>query len=809
MTPILLSGKTVRGFLAEALTCVVTEERNGVFELELTYPVSGLMFPELCADRLIKAKANDTADCQLFRIYQISKPLNGIVTVSAEHISYALSHYPVAAIGLTGVTATQTVSAVLSSAAGNLALPHGFSAGTTDMTDLRDFSVQVCSARAALGGVSGSVLDAFGGEFEFDNYIIRLHTHRGSDTGVIVSYGKNLTDVKLTTSTENSFTALFPYCLKNDVLTVLYERRLDVENTAGIAQRVLLKDFTSLFESGEEIIETALRDKAAAWLAESDINSPTINMTVSFIHLWQSPEYASFAALEKVSLCDWVTVRHTGLGIDVKAQVIKTVYDTLGERYQKIELGSAKANFADTLKQTTKQLEDAIKAVKSADSSAITQAYLQAIDDATNAITGNSGGYVVLNPSLNPQELLVMNAADINTATKVWRWNVSGLGYSSNGYSGPFSTAITMNGAIVADFITTGTLTANIINAGILSSADGLSYFNLESGVIHTAKAEIVGGSIEIGSDNYKTTIANGSIRQYLGNSTSLIGGLVPTGSGSTRYETIYCSNLSNVKGVTIAKQNSNGSFTSLAEFSSDGTTIITDFAVYGDVTENLVFGDGCGVALYCGGSSSNTVLQYYNGSVCIGADGKTLRLYASSVLPSSGSIVDLGNSSYRWKDLYVGGKLDCYNIDAANIVCNEIDTQGNNINCGAIYTQSSDITCGGVLPSSSNAYSLGSSSSRWYTAHIIYIEDCTAVNMNIGGSSTATVMQYYNGTVAFGVQAKPLSLWGTSIQPTADVIPMWDNSASLGSSSKRFYNGYFANDVYINGRSVRAALGW
>ena len=159
----------------------------------------------------------------------------------------------------------------------------------------------------------------------------------------------------------------------------------------------------------------------------------------------------------------------------------------------------------------------------------------------------------MLNPPLNPQELLVKNAADINAATKVWRWNVGGLGYSSNGYSGPFSTAITMNGAIVADFITTGTLTANIINAGVLSSADGLSYFNLESGVIHTAKAEIVGGSIEIGSDNYKTTIANGSIRQYLGNSTSLIGGLVPTGAGSTLHETLYCSDLSYVKGVTIA----------------------------------------------------------------------------------------------------------------------------------------------------------------------------------------------------------------------------------------------------------------
>ena len=807
MTPILLSGSTVRGFLAEALTCIVTEERNGVFELELTYPVSGLMFPELCADRLIKAKPNDTAGCQLFRIYQISKPLNGIVTVSAEHISYALSHYPVSNISMTGITATQAINAVLTTAAGSLSSPHGFSVGTTDMTALRDFSAQVCSARAALGGVSGSVLDVYGGEFEFDNYIVRLHTHRGSDTGVIVSYGKNLTDVKLTTSTENSFTALFPYCLKDDVLTVLSERRIDVNNTAGIAQRVLLKDFTSLFESGEEISETALRDKASACLAESDINSPTINMTVSFIHLWQSPEYADFAVLEKVSLCDWVTVRHTGLGIDVKAQIIKTVYDTLGERYQKIELGSAKANFADTLKQTTKQLEDAIKTLKSADASAITQAYLQAIDDATNAITGNSGGYVVLNPPLNPQELLVMNAADINTASKVWRWNVSGLGYSSHGYAGPFSTAITMNGAIVADFITAGTLTANIISAGILSSADGLSYFNLENGVIHTAKAEIVGGSIEIGTVDYKTVIANGSLAQYLGNSTSLIGGLVPTGSGSALFETLYCSNLSNVRGVTIAKQNSAGSFDALAEFGSNGTAIHTDFAVYGNISENLIFSDGCGVALFCGGSLPNTVLQYYGGSVCVGADGKTLRLYASSVLPCAGNSVGLGSSSYRWKDLYVGGKLDCYDIDAANIVCNSLNTQGNSISCGDITCGS--VSCGGILPLSNGSYNLGNSSCRWGTAYVSYIENCTAINLNIGGSSTATVLQYYNGTVAFGVQAKKLTLWGSGIEAQDDFFPSANASYFLGTDSRRWYRGCFSDDVYIGGRSVAAALGW
>jgi phage minor structural protein len=705
MVPILLSGATVRGFLSEALTCDVTEERNGIFELELTYPVSGLMFPELCVDKLIKVKPNDTADCQLFRIYQISKPLNGIVTVSAEHISYALSHYPVSNISMTGITATQAINAVLTTAAGSLSSPHGFSVGTTDMTALRDFSVQVCSARAALGGVSGSVLDVFGGEYEFDNYIVRLHTHRGSDTGVIVSYGKNLTDVNLTTSTENSYTALFPYCLKDDVLTVLSERRIDVTNTSGISQRLLLMDFTSLFETDEEISETALRNKATAWLAENDINSPTINMTVSFVHLWQSPEYASFAALEKVSLCDYVTVRHTVLGIDVKAQVIKTVYDTLGERYQKIELGSAKANFADTLKQTTKHLEDAVNALN-VNSSAITEAYLQAIDDATNAITGNSGGYVVLNPPLNPQELLVMNSADINTATKVWRWNVSGLGYSSNGYAGPFSTAITMNGAIVADFIKTGTLTANIINAGVLSSADGLSYFNLESGVIHTANAEIVGGSVEIGDADFKTRIVDGHIKQYKGGTETLIGGLVPAiraavGGGTERAELLYYDVDDGISGVVIAGQE-NGSFTPIAQFSTDKIKLIKPID---------------SIPINCSGSPK-IVMQYYNGAVALGADTMPLNVYATKFQPAASGAIDLGSGSNKWRNLNLSGAVNCNGVNTNGYIsCNSFISAGSNeILCG-------DITCLNIISKGHKIGDIGASSSAFkniYTDDII-----------------------------------------------------------------------------------------
>ncbi|MBR6313220.1 MAG: phage tail protein, partial [Clostridia bacterium] len=419
MTPILLAGDTVKGFLPDATSCVVTEERNGIYELELTYPVAGPMFGELREDRYIKAKPNDTADLQLFRIYKITKPIAGIVTVLCEHVSYALAHYPITDVSGTG-TPTQAVSAVLAKVNAYLTLSHAFTAVETGWAATKAYKYRVGSARAALGGSEGSLLDTFGGEFEWDNYTVKLHQHRGSDTGVVVAYRKNMTDLKVTTSMESAYTALFPYAVKDETLVTISGGKLSVTNTSGIADRVLIRDFSGEFQGEETVNATTLLAKAQAYLAANNINAPSVNVTVSFIHLWQSPEYAELAALERVSLCDWVTVRHEILGVDVKAQVIKTVYDSLAERYNSIELGSARANLQDTLHQT---IHDVTELLKNTDTSAITAAYMQAIADATALITGANGGYVHLLPSgSSPQEIVISNIENYTSSSaKVWR----------------------------------------------------------------------------------------------------------------------------------------------------------------------------------------------------------------------------------------------------------------------------------------------------------------------------------------------------------------------------------------------------
>lgn len=536
MTPILLKAdaKTKIGWLSECTACEVTEERNGVYELELVYPIGATHANDIVTDCYIKAKPNQTSENQLFHIYKVSKPINGEFTVYAEHVSYILSGYPVPTVSASG-NAQVAINAILTAAKNQIGKATGFTVATTDITLSSSINLSNVSARAALGGVEGSVLYTYGGEYEFDNYTIKLHKSRGKDNGVRIAYGKNMTELKCDVDMSASYTGIFGYIKTDDIsLTSSY----NVTNTSGISTRILVRDFSSDF-GGNAPTQSSLDAAVQKYAEDNDINSIKASVTVSFVNLAQSPEYANIAPLETVNLCDTVTIYHKELGVNIKAKVIKTVYDTIAEKYTKIELGSARTNMSSIISQTVKEATDA-KNIAISSKSEVTAAYQEAIANATAAITGNSGGYIRLNPSENPQELLIMNTADASTATKIWRWNLSGLGYSSTGYNGTYKTAITQDGHIVADFVDTGTLTANIIKAGIMQSVNGQFSFNLESGHIEASDVNITGGDINLdggklsilNDEGYKADFSGGVVELYQGAGTG-------TGTG-TKYLSLY-----------------------------------------------------------------------------------------------------------------------------------------------------------------------------------------------------------------------------------------------------------------------------
>lgn len=510
MTPILLSDPDTRvAFLKDAIKCEVTEARNGIYELVLEYPVSGKYFKDIAVEKYIKAKPNIKGKFQLFRIYSVSKPILGTVTVNGEHISYKLSHYPIKTLAPSKTTALAAIDRVLSAANENINGPHKFSADFCNITTVAQFGAELCSARAALGGIRGSVLDCFGGEYEFDNFKVKLHKSRGVNKGVSIRYGKNMTDMKLTLSVENSYTGIFPYFTDNDKTTTLTEGTIHVDNHSGIDERILTMDFTSYFDDGEEKSETTLRAHVLEYLENNDINAVDGSMTVSMIDLSKSAHSGYVTVFETVSLCDTVKVINTLMDVSVTMKVVKTVYDAIGEKYVSLELGTPSSNFADVIKQTQRTADEALKrASQVPDTSALEQKFQDELDDMTKRITGASGGHVVLNPSKNPQELLLLCDSDkLETARKLYRWNSAGLSYSPNGYNGPYTAAfLGDDGKLIINNVTARSISANLIKSDTIMSDSGDLLINL-------VNSQVVSGAIS----ETKTILSSGHLDLYYG----------------------------------------------------------------------------------------------------------------------------------------------------------------------------------------------------------------------------------------------------------------------------------------------------
>lgn len=484
MIPILFDANSTEfssngiGRLSDCTYCLVTEERNGIYECEFQYPIDGKRYADIDIGRIILTDHDEKKDKQPFVIYRRSAPISGMVTFNAHHISYLLSN-----VIVKPYTATNIATA-LSGFVENAITQNHF-AFWTDKTTTGTFTVDApTSCRALLGGHKGSVLDVFGGgDYKFDGYEVKLYANRGSDSGVTIRYGKNLTDVVSETDTMNLYTAIIPYWKNEDTLVyggVVYgqgglrrtaqwtdengnlitDENGDTIEFTYFEHKVVAYDMTSYFDDAPTV--TQLENQAATFLANNRPWIPTVNIKVDFVSLWQTEEYKGVAPLERVSLCDTVTVKYDALGVDVKARVIKTVWDSLLERYESIEIGDAKTTFADTIvTETSTLLEDM----------PTTSMMQKAIDNATDLITGGLGGNIVIQYDGNgkPTEILAMDTDDVSTAVHVLRINVNGIGFSSNGINGPYTSAWTLDGRFVADFITAGHMEFNILQGGTLT----------------------------------------------------------------------------------------------------------------------------------------------------------------------------------------------------------------------------------------------------------------------------------------------------------------------------------------------------
>ena len=444
------------GILGDCISCEVTEEANGIFELAMQYPMSGVHYEDIVDRSIIKSKADQFRDQQLFRVYAISKPMSGIVTVLAEHISYDLSGIPVSPFS------AQNAPAALSGLKSNAVVDCQFEFWT-DKDTSGSFSVPVPSSiRSRLGGITGSILDVYGGEFEFDNYTVKLHNNRGMNRGVSIRYGKNLTDIKQEQNCASIATGIYPYWAGNvDGSTVLVELPEKIINAPGTYNFVRIRtlDLSSEFE--EQPTVDQLRAKAENYVESNNIGVPNVSLAVSFAQLEQSEEYKGLKLLERVSLFDTVNVEFPALRVSATAKAVKLIYDALADRVKSITLGSVKANIADTIVEQQQEI-----------AKAPTKTELERAKEAATAWLTNGKGYAYFRKDDlgNIVDILFMDTQDTSTAVNVMRVGQSGIGFSHNGVNGPYESAWTIDGRFVADFITTGTLDASLIKTGTLDA---------------------------------------------------------------------------------------------------------------------------------------------------------------------------------------------------------------------------------------------------------------------------------------------------------------------------------------------------
>lgn len=487
-------GSNGLGILTDAASCVITEERNGAFELEMTYPVSGIHYKEIAPRCIILAKPNPVDDPQPFRVYRTTKPMGGLVTIYGEHISYDLAGVPASPF------AAESAPDAMEKLKSSSAIPTPFSFWTDKDTAGTMGITAPVALRSLLGGREGSVLDVYGGEYKFDRYTVRLYNQRGQNRGASIRYGKNLTDLTQDENIAGVYTGVYPYWSSMEgALVQLPEKILPAPGNYDFT-RIMTLDLSSEFQ--EPPTEDQLRVRAEAYIKANHIGVPKVSLTVSFVPLEQTEEYKDIGLLERVELCDTVNVEFPALGVSATAKCVRTVYDALLDRYKSVELGDARTNIADTIAAQQQKIEQA------PDKTFVQQA----VDSATGQITGNKGGYVVLHSSTGskePDEILIMDTPDIKTAVKVWRWNKAGLGYSSHGYNGPYGLAMTQDGSIVADFITAGTLNAalaKVINLDASNINTGsLNASLIKTGVLDAALAKIINidaSSINTGSLN-------------------------------------------------------------------------------------------------------------------------------------------------------------------------------------------------------------------------------------------------------------------------------------------------------------------
>ena len=611
--------------ILKPLEATVTEELNGDYSLKVTMPRGK---KEIEIEQIIKAPTPKSE--QLFRVYNSDIDMFGNQIFYARHIFYDLLDYFIEDTRPSGSGAL-AISKILENT------PF---TGISDITEQGTAYYQMMNPVKAILGADNAFIEVWGGELERDNLNVRMKNHLGTDKGVSIRYRKNLTGLRLQTDLSGVYTKIMPTGLQENGQTLLKLPEKYIESplignyTNVKTTRIHYSDIKIDEETSEAQALEMLRN-AAAQEFKNGLDKPQITATVEFIPLQDTEEYKDYSILERVYLGDTIRVFHEDLSIELETKVISYEFDALSKRYNKVILGNANPKYGDTQKKyVEKQKEETTTALE------------QAIINATQLITGNQGGYILMSPAEKPQEIFIMDTPDMNTAMKVWRWNLSGLGYSSTGINGPFALAMTMDGAIVADFITTGVLNGALIKAGSVQAGSlSQEYKKSVTDAINSSANEVT----------QAFQAADGQVLSTVNNTLSNYSTTTQMNSAITQSANKISSDVSATYLSKTSASNTYATKTSLTQTASEINTEVakkvnnSDFAT--KITQNAY----------------SVRVAWNNNSNYIQLEAGQLAIYNGSVSTSQKRAVFDENGNHFYRDGYYVGKIGTNQLSSDN----------------------------------------------------------------------------------------------------------------------------------------------
>ncbi|EMW6355783.1 phage tail spike protein [Enterococcus faecium] len=507
------------GALSDWLTATVSNKLNGAEIFQGTYPISGTNADLIVEGRIIQCYVDENRAKQRLRIYYAKTSVIGnTIEVKAEPIfndirKSVLNKYDSGTEKITASQAWQNAKTLAKPV-----IPSQFSFSSLVDT-LANVKIEKANFLEFFGGKEGSILDRFHGEFLKDNNTLRHEKRLGTDHKIKAIYTKNLTGLDLEIDAQSVLVGVYPFVSSSS----------EGEDEITLPEEVIFTDYVEDYPAGyvsfvdfkDKATDVAtLREAAKEWLKTNvDKQKPQVSGSIELVPLRHQRGYEKFVDLEKVSMGDGVDVYHPQLKVNMSARIVEYTFNVLTNSYDKLVVGNVKTNFLENTENNVSNLiNDAIDQLKNGGE--ISDLINDIVDHQTDMITGQNGGYVLLDPKEAPSRILIMDTPDKNTARNVLQINNAGIGFSKTGINGTYETAWTLDGGFNASFITAGEIVGITIRGTTLIS-DGTDY-----------RTSIANGKMTWYSKKVNKDIMELEARDYVSADAGIVSYTMKTGGG-------------------------------------------------------------------------------------------------------------------------------------------------------------------------------------------------------------------------------------------------------------------------------------